>query len=54
MRQTAGERRQNHNDMFPLMDSDGHKVTSERRSGKDRRKELRGSDIATNILHLLH
>ena len=54
MRQTAGERRQNHKKGFPLIDSDGHQVALERRSGKDRRQERRDSNVATQIMSLLH
>lgn len=39
---------------FPLEDSMGHKVRSDRRCGKERRKNQRDSDIAGQILTFFH
>lgn len=55
MQKAVEDRRQVHSEIvFPLTDCDGHKVGSERRSGRDRRKERRNSDIARNIINILH
>jgi hypothetical protein len=39
---------------FPIVDSEGKEVKGERRSGKDRRKNKRGTDIAGRILNILN
>ena len=39
---------------FPLIDSEGYTVTSERRRGKKRRKGRRRSDIAGKILNIIN
>jgi len=39
---------------FPLVDSQGRQVTNDRRSGDDRRKNKRGSDVARKILKILN
>jgi hypothetical protein len=39
---------------FPLVDSEGHKVQSERRSGKDRRRNRRKNNVAGEILGIIH
>ncbi len=54
MQQAPEDRRQTQTPLFPLTDSSGHKVEHDRRSGKDRRKERRGSDVARKIINLLH
>lgn len=55
MQSLYGDRRKNDQHLlFPLMDSEAHLIMSERRSGKDRRKNRRGSDVAGNILNILN
>ena len=39
---------------FPFMDNEGNEVTQERRSGHDRRKNRRDSDVAGRILNILN
>ena len=55
MQPLHGDRRQNNQHLsFPFVDSDGNMVTSERRTGKDRRKNKRGGDVAGKILNILN
>ncbi len=35
---------------FPMLDSEGNKVSEDRRSGKERRKNNHGDDIAKQII----
>lgn len=53
MQHVEGDRRHS-NKEFPLIDCDNHQVNSERRSGKDRRKNRRKSDIARNIIDIIN
>jgi len=48
-----GDRRQNKEARFPLVDSNGVLVNQERRSGTDRRRNRRGSDIALHIMNII-
>ena len=55
MQTFRGDRRKtNQHSPFPLIDSGGCLVASERRSGKDRRKNKRGEDVAGKILKILN
>ena len=55
MEQISNDRRraENHTS-FPLVDSQGRQVTQDRRSGDDRRKNKRGTDVASKILKILN
>lgn len=55
MQSSQEERRKNTQETsFPLVDSEGHKVQCERRSGKDRRRNRRRNNIASKILGIIH
>lgn len=54
MQQAVQDRRNNKAFSFPLIDCEGHKVAYERRSGKERRKKSRDSDVAWDIIHILN
>ncbi len=55
MQEERSDRRQgNLKSVFPLMDCDGNHVSTERRSGSDRRKHRRESDIARNIINIIN
>ncbi len=55
MQSSHEDRRKNDRDSsFPLIDSEGRQVLSERRSGKDRRKNKRQYEVATEILNSIH
>lgn len=42
------------NVVFPLIDSDKNQVSSERRSGVERRKSHSSDDVAGSILNIIH
>lgn len=55
MQSLNGDRRKvEHQPIFPLVDSEGHQIVSERRSGNDRRKGTRGTDVVNKILNILN
>ena len=55
MEQISGDRRKSASPPnFPLVDSKGRRVTYDRRSGDDRRKNKRGTDVASKILKILN
>ncbi len=55
MQSSQDDRRKNSREVsFPLKDSDGHIVRAERRSGNDRRRNRRKTDVAGEILGILH
>ena len=55
MRRQEGDRRQYHGKVnFPIIDSDGNEVRYDRRSGRDRRRNEEGRDIAATIMSILN